>query len=837
MYQQNWQVDRYQDEIFLDNDEVFQEDDVPTIFDIVYREVGCILLKYTNLNLITCPNTLHYITLKFNKDEPLSFLFQPNYILVEQLAVNPALKEIADQLQIEDLINHNQNDPEYFQDYNQHLIEEIFKSHLNQVQEIFLRQIELLQEQTKRSQVNQELQQIFQDIQFQFPLKLELKNPELPENKIKYKLFESLQQLQFNYLNSQCQINKSIKLECSENAQQFSGQKNQQECIQLITQIQPLVISSLNKEKIKTILNWLIQQQIAIPEIILCAELKNRGNGMNLTFNPNQQILNICAFYYNSFCQAHQFQLETKTIKEENTEEAKTYQEYQVGKVKIKITEYYLLIRMIDLVVQQKETLKAKIIQQFKYSQLINQIKKLSRVQETDAHFRTVKQFIEKLEQILLIYDESQKDIQKEFINQVEKNNQVQLDNQSENDDENKPIKSQKRYYRLLKLVVKLILIESIEQQIPIPEIMTCLWFKKHKEKIVEGQLINQNSVQILPSKQRLIPFIQNDQRLKLKQQQVKLQTLLELPDTATQELQDFENFLQQFNIEIKYGRDVVLIEKILIIVNDKKENIQDQLIQVMSDYQKIEKLKDQLKEKLILLPKLRTKKTQINDKPILENIINIIDNLQSYISQIKKIMPCLITKQINNVPKTQLQTIQSQQNQQFEKLDKDGLKVFILCGLITLIDNEVPLPEFIQYLGIKNKTQKFSLQINKNQKLQEYITLQMQFHKVEITDQIESKLLIKKIKIQEGENILKISSKEQVSEPQLIIRALKLITNCQMTKQLSEIWQKPSVLNLKNQVYKNCLKKNKNDTTIGQIKNLFYKIDNKYEIFNNDQQ
>lgn len=44
------------------------------------------------------------------------------------------------------------------------------------------------------------------------------------------------------------------------------------------------------------------------------------------------------------------------------------------------------------------------------------------------------------------------------------------------------------------------------------------------------------------------------------------------------------------------------------------------------------------------------------------------------------------------------------------KKLDKEGLKVFILSGLITLIDNEVPLPELITYLGIKNKTQKFSL-------------------------------------------------------------------------------------------------------------------------------
>lgn len=35
------------------------------------------------------------------------------------------------------------------------------------------------------------------------------------------------------------------------------------------------------------IVNWLILENIAIPEIIFCAELKNRGNGMNLTFNPN----------------------------------------------------------------------------------------------------------------------------------------------------------------------------------------------------------------------------------------------------------------------------------------------------------------------------------------------------------------------------------------------------------------------------------------------------------------------------------------------------------------------------------------------------------------------
>ncbi|CAD8049862.1 unnamed protein product [Paramecium sonneborni] len=839
MYQQNCQGNSYKDEIFLDNDELFQDDEEPTIFDIVYREVGCILLKYTNLNLITCPNTLYYITLKFDNDEPQSFLFQPNYILVEQLAVNPALKEIADQLQIEDLINHNQNDSEYFQDYYQHLIEEIFKSHLNQTQEIFLRQVELLEEERKKPQIDQELQLIFQNKQFQFPSKLEFKNAELPQNIIKYKLFELLRQLQFNYLNSKIKENKSIKLECSDTSQLFSGQKTQSESVDIKPQIQPLIISSLNKEKIKIILNWLIQQKIAIPEIILCAELKNRGNGMNLTFNPNQQILNVCAFYYDSFCEANQNQLETKNIKEENIEEAKITKKSHIGKIKTKITEYYLLNKMIDLVVQQKESLKAKIIQQVKYSQLINQIKKLSRVSDADAHFRIVKQFIQKLEAIILIYDSSQKDIPKEFKNQVEKKNQLSQDNQSEidDDDQNKPIKSQKRYYRLLKQVVKLILIESIEQQIPIPEIMTCLWFKKHKEKIVEGQLINQNSVQILPSKQRLIPFLQNDERLKIKQQQVKLQNLLELPDTAIQELQDFENFLSQFNIDMIYVRDVILIEKILIIVNDKKESIQHQLIQVMSEYQKIQKVKDQLKEKLILLPKLRTNKTQINDEPVLENIINIIDNLQLYIGQIQKSQPCIIAKQIISCPKKLQLTAENQQNQQFEKLDKEGLKLFILSGLITLIDNDIPLPELILYLGIKNKTQKFSLQINKNQRLQEYVKTQMQIHKLSITDQVESRLLIKKIKIQEGENIPLISSKEQVSEPQLIIRALKLISNSEMTIQLSEIWQKPSVLNLKNQVYKNCLKKNKNDTTIGQIKNLFYKIDIKYELLNNNQQ
>ncbi|CAD8053903.1 unnamed protein product [Paramecium primaurelia] len=838
MYQQNWQGDRYQDEIFLEDVEVYQKDEEPSIFDIVYREVGCILLKYTNLNLITCPNTLHYITLKFNNDEPFSFLFQPNYILVEQLAVNPALKDIAEQLQIEDLINHNQNDPEYFQDYYQHLIEEIFKSHLNQAQEIFLRQIELLQEQRIKPQVDQELQSIFQDKQFQFPLKLDFQNSELPENQIKYKLFESLQLLQSNYLNIQSKGNKSIKLESSETVQQLSGQKNQQENVNITPFVQPLVISSLNKEKIKMIINWLIQEKIAIPEIILCAELKNRGNGMNLTFNPNQQILNKCAFYYDLYCEAQQNQSETKNIKEENTEEVKTCQECNIGKQKTKITEYHLLIRMLDLVVQQQESLKEKIIQLVKYSQLKNQIKRLSRVQESDAHFKIVKQFIQKLEIILCIYDEYENDKQNQFKNQVDKKSQINSDNLSENEDENKPIKCQKKYYRLLKLVVKLILIESLEKEIPIPEILTCLWFKKHKEKIVEGQIINQYSVQILPSKQRLIPSLQLENRLKLKQEQVQLQTLLDLPDTATKELDDFENFISQFTYDIKYGRDVILIEKILIVVNNKKDSIQDQLIQVMNDYLKIEKAKDQLREKLILLPKLRTNKTQINDEPILENIIKIIDNLQLYISSIQKSKPCIIKKQINNRIKKQLQqSSQNQQIQQFQKLNKEELKVFILSGLITLIDNEVSLPELISYLGIKNKTQKFSLQINKNYKLQEYITIQMQLNQVEITDQIESKLLIKKIKIQEGENIPIIHNKEQVSEPQLIIRALRLLTNCEMTKQLSDIWQKPSVISLKNQVYKNCLKKNKNDTTIGQIKNLFYKIDNKYEIFNNNQQ
>ncbi|CAD8134504.1 unnamed protein product [Paramecium pentaurelia] len=838
MYQQNWQGDRYQDEIFLDDVEVYQKDEEPSIFDIVYREVGCILLKYTNLNLITCPNTLHYITLQFNNDEPFSFLFQPNYILVEQLAVNPALKDIAEQLQIEDLINHNQNDPEYFQDYYQHLIEEIFKSHLNQAQEIFLRQIELLQEQRIKPQVDQELQSIFQDKQFQFPLKLDFQNSELPENQIKYKLFESLQLLQSNYLNTQSKGNKSIKLESSETVQQLSGQKTQQENVNITPFVQPLVISSLNKEKIKMIINWLIQEKIAIPEIILCAELKNRGNGMNLTFNPNQQMLNKCAFYYDLFCEAQQNQSETKNIKEENTEEVKTCQEFNIGKQKTKITEYHLLIRMLDLVVQQQESLKEKIIQLVKYSQLKNQIKRLSRVQESDAHYKIVKQFIQKLETILCIYDEYENDKQNQFKNQVDKKSQINSDNLSENEDENKPIKCQKKYYRLLKLVVKLILIESLEKEIPIPEILTCLWFKKHKEKIVEGQIINQNSVQILPSKQRLIPSLQLENRLKLKQEQVQLQTLLDLPDTATKELDDFENFISQFTYDIKYGRDVILIEKILIVVNNKKDSIQDQLIQVMNDYLKIEKAKDQLREKLILLPKLRTNKTQINDEPILENIIKIIDNLQLYISSIQKSKPYIITKQINNRTKKQLQqSSQNQQIQQFQKLDKEELKVFILSGLITLIDNEVSLPELISYLGIKNKTQKFSLQINKNYKLQEYITIQMQLNQVEITDQIESKLLIKKIKIQEGENIPIIHNKEQVSEPQLIIRALRLLSNCDMTKQLSDIWQKPSVISLKNQVYKNCLKKNKNDTTIGQIKNLFYKIDNKYEIFNNNQQ
>ncbi|CAD8134269.1 unnamed protein product [Paramecium octaurelia] len=393
MYQQNWQGDRYQDEIFLDDAEIFQKDEEPSIFDIVYREVGCILLKYTNLNLITCPNTLHYITLKFNNDEPFSFLFQPNYILVEQMAVNPALKEIAEQLQIEDLINHNQNDIEYFSDYYQQLIEEIFKSHLNQAQEIFLRQLELLQEQRIKPQVDQELQSIFQDKQFQFPSKLDFQHSELPENQIKYKLFETLQQLQSNYLNTQ---NKSIKLECPETAQQLSGHKTQQEFhgITQVTQVdQPLVISSLNKEKIKMIIHWLIQEKIAIPEIILCAELKNRGNGMNLTFNPNQQMLNRCAFYYGLFCEAQQNQSEAKNIKEENTEEVKTCQEFNIGKQKLKITEYHLLIKMLDLVDQQKESLKPKIIQLVKYAQLKNQIKRLSRVQETDAHFKIVKQF------------------------------------------------------------------------------------------------------------------------------------------------------------------------------------------------------------------------------------------------------------------------------------------------------------------------------------------------------------------------------------------------------------------------------------------------------------
>ncbi|CAD8143530.1 unnamed protein product [Paramecium pentaurelia] len=831
MYQQG---EGYKDEIFLDDDEVFKQDEEPSIFDIVYQEVGCILLKYTNLNLITCPNTLHYITLNFNNNEPISFLFQPNYILVEQLAVNPALKEIADQLQIEDLINHNQNDHEYFSDYYQHLIKETFKSHINQAQEIFQKQVELLQEQRNMPQVNQELQSIFLDKQFQFPLKLDYKNSEILENEIKYKLFESIQLLQSNYLNNYPIGNKSTKLECSDTAQHLSGYKTQSECFDITPQVQPQVISSLNKEKIKMIVNWLIQENIAIPEIILCAELKNRGNGMNLTFNPNQQILNICAFYYHSFYDAQQNQTETKNIKEENTDELKINQQFNDKKQNTKITEYLLLIRMIDLVVKQQESLKSKIIQLIKYPQLKNQIKRLSRIQEVDAHFKIVKQFIEKLETILLIYDETK---QIEIKNEIEKKNQTYSNSLSEIDDESKPIKCQKKYYKLLKLILKLILIESIEQEIPIPQILTCLWFKKHKEKILEGQIIIQNSVQILPSKQRLIPYLQQENQLKLKLEQVQLQSFLELPDTSTQELEDFENFLQQFKFDNKYGRDVVLIEKILIIIHKKKDSIKDQLTQVMQDYQKIEKAKEQFKDRLVLLPKLRTNKTQINDEPILENIIKLIENLQLYICQSKNDNLMINEKQVSHISKKQISTIQKQQIIESKKLDKEGLKVFILSGLITLIDNEVPLPDLITYLGIKNKSQKFSLQINKNYRLQEYLTTQMQLNKVEITDQVESKLLIKKIKIQDGENITIIPNKEQISEPQLIIRALKLITNCEMTKQLSDIWQRPSVLNLKNQVYKNSLKKTKNDTTIGQIKKQFNKIDNKYYIFNNNQQ
>ncbi|CAD8046196.1 unnamed protein product [Paramecium primaurelia] len=830
MYQQG---EGYKDEIYLDDDEVFKQDEEPSIFDIVYQEVGCILLKYTNLNLITCPNTLHYITLNFNNDEPISFLFQPNYILVEQLAVNPALKEIADQLQIEDLINHNQNDHEYFSDYYQHLIKETFKSHINQAQEIFQKQVELLQEQRNMPQVNQELQSIFLDKQFQFPQKLDYKNSEIPENEIKYKLFESIQILQSNYLNNNPIENKSTKLECSDTAQHLSGYKTQSECFDITPQVQPQVISSLNKEKIKMIVNWLIQENIAIPEIILCAELKNRGNGMNLTFNPNQQMLNICAFYYHSFYDAQQNQTETKNIKEENTDEQKINQQIKVKKQNAKIIEYLLLIRMIDLVVQQQESLKSKIIQLIKYPQLKNQIKRLSRIQEVDAHFKIVKQFIEKLETILLIYDETK---QREIKNEIEQKNQTQSNSLSEIDDESKTIKCQKKYYRLLKLILKLILIESIQQEIPIPQILTCLWFKKHKEKIVEGQIIIQNSVQILPSKLRLIPYLQQENRLKLKLEQVQLQSFLELPDTSTQELEDFENFLQQFKFDNKYCRDVVLIEKILIIIHNKKDSIKDQLTQVMQDQLKIEKAKEQFKDRLVLLPKLRTNKTQINDEPILENIIRIIENLQLYICQSKNDNLMINENQVN-ISKKQISTIQKQQMIESKKLDKEGLKVFILSGLITLIDNEVPLPDLITYLGIKNKSQKFSLQINKNYRLQEYLTTQMQLNKVEITDQVESKLLIKKIKIQDGENITIIPNKEQISEPQLIIRALKLITNCEMTKQLSEIWQRPSVLNLKNQVYKNSLKKTKNDTTIGQIKKQFNKIDNKYYIFNNNQQ
>ncbi|CAD8158994.1 unnamed protein product [Paramecium octaurelia] len=831
MYQQG---DVYQDEIFLDDDEVYQKDEEPSIFEIVYQEVGCILLKYTNLNHITCPNTLHYITLNFNNNEPSSFFFQPNYILVEQLAVNPTLKDIADQLQIEDLINHNQNDSEYFTDYYEHLIKEIFKTHLNQVQEIFLRQLELLQEQINNPQINQELQSIFQDKQFQFPQNLDLKNSEQPENQIKYKLFESIQLLQSNYLNIYPQGNKSIKIECSETAQQLSGQKTQSEGFDVTPQVQPLVISSLNKEKIKVIVNWLIQEKIAIPEIILCAELKNRGNGMNLTFNPNQDMLNICAFYYHSYNEAQQNQSETKNIKEENTEELKCNQELNNGRQKIKITEYHLLIRMIDLVVQQQESLKSKITQLVKYPQLKNQIKRLSRIQEADAHFRIVKQFIEKLETLLLIYDETKK---AEIKNEIEIKNYAYSNYQSDIDNESKPIKCQKRYYRLLKLVVKLILIESIEQEIPIPEILTCLWFKKHKEKIVEGQIISQNSVQILPSKQRLIPYLQQENRLKPKIEQVQLESFLELPDTATKELEDFEIFLQQFHLDNQFGRDVVLIEKILIVVQNQKDSIQNQLIQVMQNYQKIEKAKEQLKDKLVLLPKIRTNKTQINDEPILENIIKIIESLQLYTCQIQQNIPNIDVRKVSHRSKKQLSCTQKQQMPQSKKLDKEGLKLFILSGLITLIDNEVPLPELITYLGIKNKTQKFSLQINKNYRLQEYLTKQMELNKLEITDQVESKLLIKKIKVQDGENIPIIPSKEQISEPQLIIRALKSLTNCQMTKQLSEIWQRPSVLSLKNQVYKNSQKKTKNDTTIGQIKKLFYKIDNKYDKYNNQQQ
>ncbi|CAD8134267.1 unnamed protein product [Paramecium octaurelia] len=342
-----------------------------------------------------------------------------------------------------------------------------------------------------------------------------------------------------------------------------------------------------------------------------------------------------------------------------------------------------------------------------------------------------------------------------------------------------------------------------IEKEIAIPEILTCLWFKKHKEKIVEGQIINQNSVQILPSKQRLIPSLQAEQQLKFKQEQVQLQTLLDLPDTATKELDNFENFIQQFPCDPKYGRDVVLIEKILIVVNGKKDSIQNQLIQYCFLNQELLRLK--------LMTSLSWKTSQ--ELQITYNYTSV---------QFKSVSLVYLLNNLVIVLRSHY---------------KEEMKVFILSGLITLIDNEVYLPELILFLGIKNKTQKFSLQINKNQRLQEYIITQMQLNQVEITDQVESKLLIKKIKIQDGENIPIIHSRDQVSEPQLIIRALRLLSNSDMTKQLSEIWQKPSIVSLKNQVYKNCLKKNKNDTTIGKIKNLFYKIDNKYEIFNDNQQ